>query len=324
MTQKIPKYSELPIIEKTGERHAWDVRGKDDQLGMVNLLTPERVKHAASLVKKGMVFNIEPSRGIPEYTSPTKVRYGLHINRHRTGSNDYVDNWPLHGSWGHLDGLGHFRYREFGYYGGRQDEDLDKGELGIEKWTDHGFVGRGVLIDVAHHFEKISQPLDPSKMLYIGPALIEDIAKEENLRFQPGDILLLRTGWRKWYLGLTPEQKGAFDTSLPGHEEGEIDFAVLDRFQTTAAWICDHQMVAVWADNGAVESHRLHDPELEGRGSNHQRLIALMGIGIGEFFNFEGLSQDCAEDGIYECMIACKPVNIPLATGSPAHAYAIK
>ncbi len=322
---KLPKYDKLPIIEKTGERHAWGVWGKDDQIGMVNLLTAGRVKHAASLVKKGKIINIEPSRGIPEYTSPTKVQYELHITRSRTGRSDYVDHWSLHGGWGHLDGLGHFRYREFGYYGGRQDEDLDnKGMNGIEKWAQHGIVGRGVLIDVAHHFEKLGQPLDPGKRFYIGHRLIETIAKEEKITFQPGDIILLRTGWRKWYLSLTPEEKGAFDTSVPGHEERDIDFAVLDRFQSTAAWLWDHQAVAIWADNGAVESHTLGDPALEGKGSNHQRLIALMGIGIGEFFDFEELSQDCAQDGVYECMVTAKPVNIPGATASQANAYAIK
>src|SRR4051794_6913205 len=53
----LPKYADLPVIEKTGEHHSWNVWGKDDQLGMMNLLTSERVLRAASLVKKGKVFN---------------------------------------------------------------------------------------------------------------------------------------------------------------------------------------------------------------------------------------------------------------------------
>src|SRR5260221_13359236 len=48
----LPKFSELPVFEQTGERYAWDVWGRDDELGMVNLLTPERVRHAVSLVKQ--------------------------------------------------------------------------------------------------------------------------------------------------------------------------------------------------------------------------------------------------------------------------------
>ena len=39
----LPKFSQLPLVGQTGERHTWGVFGKDDQLGTVNLLTPERV-----------------------------------------------------------------------------------------------------------------------------------------------------------------------------------------------------------------------------------------------------------------------------------------
>ena len=51
---------------------------------------------------------------------------------------------------------------------------------------------------------------------------------------------------------------------------------------------------------------------------------ALMGMGSGEFFIFEELAEDCAQDGVYEFMVTAKPVNIPGAVGSPAHAYVIK
>jgi hypothetical protein len=35
-----------------------DVRKKDDQVGLVNLMTPERVVAAAALVRKGAVFSL--------------------------------------------------------------------------------------------------------------------------------------------------------------------------------------------------------------------------------------------------------------------------
>ncbi len=325
--KKLPKFSELPFFEKTGERYAWGVWGKDDEIGMVNLLTPERVKHAASLVKKGNVFNLEPSRGIPDPgRSSQPLEFQHHINISRTGRSDYVDHWPLHGTMGHLDGLRHHRYREYGYYGGRQEEDLDRDvSIGIEKWAQHGLVGRGILIDVAHHFEKLGQPLAPNKRFYIGPKLMEDIAKEEKITFQSGDIMLLRTGFMGWYLSMTPKEREITDRTLPGRENA-LDCPVLDRFQTTAAWLWDHQIVAIWADNGALESNTLEgsDPALEGTGSNHRRMLALFGMGIGERFTFEELSKDCAKDGVYEFMVTAKPVNIPGAVGSPAHAYAIK
>ena len=40
----IPRYAELPVIEKTGERHAWTVFGEGDELGTMNFIGPEQVR----------------------------------------------------------------------------------------------------------------------------------------------------------------------------------------------------------------------------------------------------------------------------------------
>ncbi len=37
---KLPKFSDLPKVGQTEERHTWGVLGPDNQLGSVNLLTP--------------------------------------------------------------------------------------------------------------------------------------------------------------------------------------------------------------------------------------------------------------------------------------------
>lgn len=322
---KLPKFSELPVFEETGEHYAWDVWGRSDEIGMVNLLAPERVQHAASLVRKGRVINVEPSKAIPPPRSPNKLVFEYHLNIGRTARSDYVDHWPFHGGWAHLDGLSHHRYREFGYYGGRQDEDLARThEIGIDKWAQHGLVGRGVLIDVARYLDNHDQTPDPDKRFYIGTQLIEAAAAEQGVAFEPADIILLRTGWYRWYSGLTPAEKQTLDTTEGKTSQRDLDNIVLDRHMTTAEWLWDHQIVAVWADNGALESHSLGDPAEEGVGSNHRRMLVLMGIGIGEFFTFEELSEDCAQDGVYEFMVTAKPVNFPGAVGSSANAYVIK
>ena len=43
---RLPPYDELPEIPGTGERHAWEVFGPNDNLDTVNLLTAERVRAA--------------------------------------------------------------------------------------------------------------------------------------------------------------------------------------------------------------------------------------------------------------------------------------
>ena len=62
---KFPKFLDLPKVGQTEERHTWEVFGPDNQLGSVNLLTPERVKHAATLVRTGQVFNLSLPLNFP-------------------------------------------------------------------------------------------------------------------------------------------------------------------------------------------------------------------------------------------------------------------
>ena len=54
-TGRLPTYDELPHF-KNYKGCAWEVWGKDDQLGTVNLLTPEVVKEAAKEIKCVLCF----------------------------------------------------------------------------------------------------------------------------------------------------------------------------------------------------------------------------------------------------------------------------
>ena len=49
---ELPSYAELPPAPRGG-RSAWGLFGEGDNLGLVNLMTPERVAAAARLVRRG-------------------------------------------------------------------------------------------------------------------------------------------------------------------------------------------------------------------------------------------------------------------------------
>ena len=51
----LPDFDDLPVLGELGLRHAWGVFGEEDDLGTVNLLTPERVAAGAALVRTGEV-----------------------------------------------------------------------------------------------------------------------------------------------------------------------------------------------------------------------------------------------------------------------------
>ena len=56
----------------------------------------------------------------------------------------------------------------------------------------------------------------------------------------------------------------------------------------------------------------------------HPTLIALLGLCIGELWDLEALAADCAADGVWACMVTCKPLNLTGGVGSPANAMAIR
>src|SRR5262245_19214231 len=225
----LPTYSQLPAFEKTGERYAWGVFGAEDQLGTINLLTPERVAAAARLVRAGRMINLSLPLDFPTtlYHGETRSGYKHRMTTNRGGRDNLLDNFAMQGS-SQWDGLRHVRYREYGYYGGLQDEDVDNdGRLGIESWAQHGIIGRGVLIDAVRYFEAQGHPLDPNVKSGIGGSDIDAIAASQGVALQEGDILLLRTGWLRWHQGLSDEAKEALRGRLNPGEDG-LDMPGLD------------------------------------------------------------------------------------------------
>jgi hypothetical protein len=94
----------------------------------------------------------------------------------------------------------------------------------------------------------------------------------------------------------------------------------LDATQATAAWLWDHRVAAIAADNPAVEVL----PVKPSTGFQHRRLIALQGMPLGELWDLDELGNEYATDGVYEFMPVSVPLYIPGGVGSPANAYAIR
>jgi hypothetical protein len=49
-----PQFDDLPLAQGDPKASAWGLYGKEDELGTLNLLTPEVVQQAAAEVKKGI------------------------------------------------------------------------------------------------------------------------------------------------------------------------------------------------------------------------------------------------------------------------------
>jgi kynurenine formamidase len=94
-----------------------------------------------------------------------------------------------------------------------------------------------------------------------------------------------------------------------------------------AEWLWDHGVAAVAVDNPGVEPFPLTAALPPGGGiddSLHARVLALLGIPLGEFFDFDALADDCARHASHEFCFTSAPLRIPGGIGSPPNALAIR
>lgn len=314
----LPLFAELPELSDTGERSSWGVFGEDDELGTLQFATAQTIAAAADEIRSGRVICLSLPLDMPSpQLLPSRKEFSHHVSRHRGGSDDWLDAFYLQRS-SQWDGLAHVRFREFGYYGGRDEEALDRGELGIDRMARRGLMGRAVLADVAGLLHKRGIPLDPRQRHLIGPALLEETLVTQGTALRPGDFLLIRTGWMSWYLSLDEPARKELDGALrPG--EGGLRCPGLDPGRATAEWLWNHRISAVAADNPGVEAMPVHRDE----GFLHRRMIALLGMPFGELFALDELAAHCAELGRWSFFLSSSPLNLPAGVGSPNNAHAL-
>jgi kynurenine formamidase len=316
----LPRYDELPIRPGLPAGSSWGLWGDDDEVGTINLLTPERIQRALALPSRGAVFPLnwaleEPSppfygRGALEHT----------IDRPFTPClDDSLDNFFTQSS-SQWDALCHIGHPEHGFYNGRTDAELT-GEpgtrLGIEHWARRGIVGRGVLLDVARHFEQTGRGFDGGTTVEFSWRDLEEVREAQGVEFETGDILVLRTGWMSWYLETSDQtrldlaQDSLTRLKSPGLTGGE----------DMVEWLWNQHFSAVAADNPALEAwpHALEVDQYI-----HFRLLPLLGLALGEMWFVEDLAADCAADGVYEFLLTSAPLNLRGGVGSPPNALALK
>jgi kynurenine formamidase len=325
---RIPRYDELASATPPGS--SWDVFGRSDQLGTINFLTPDRVAAAARLVRSGRRFGLDhPITAFEPYPTGTRRALEHHVfSNNEWHRDDWADSFYLQSS-SQIDALRHIGHPEHGFYNGLSSagNGPESTRLGVHNWAASGIAGRGVLLDVPRYFEALGTPYDASSTVAIDARMLDDIAAHQNVSWHGGEILLLRTAWAEQYLAKTPEQR--LETPWrrsPG----------LAQREEVLRWLWDHEIALVAADNLAVEA----DPVLESdfrtpgekppekgvdhSGMLHRPLIALLGMALGELWKLDELAADCADDGVYEFFVTCKPLNLIGGVGSPPNAMAVK
>jgi hypothetical protein len=317
---KVPKYKELANRDVNGglpKFETWQYF-PDTSLGRLTLLTPERVLRAKELVKTGEVVNLDWTTDKPYggcfargtvlheiHHFPMK-EYGVVIDDTLHFNSQCGSQW---------DGLWHFADQHTGFfYGGKRVEDIvipaHERSGGMSSWADHGIVGRAVLLDIYRWSKMNGKPYDPFTSHDI---TVEDLlacAEEENVSFEPGDILVIRSGY-------TVHHNQCNATDLENMRENRT-FAGVEQSEDMEEFLHDNLFAAVAGDAPSFESMPPKKDYFL-----HERLLACWGVPIGEFWDLETLSEVCVREKRWQFMLTSKVLNVPGGIASTPNAMAI-
>jgi kynurenine formamidase len=322
---RLPSYDELPVRAGAPPGSSWGLWGDDDALGCLNLLTDEVVRRGLAAARRGTVFSLDLA--LDHFDPPLAGRSPLvhHVTwiEGEIGHDEELSGWNTQGStqW---DGFRHIRHLRHGFYNGVADEDH-----GVHHWAGKGLVGRAVLADVGRYRVAQGRPLDMAATDPIEPEDVTGALKAQGSTVEPGDILLLRTGWLEWYQELGPAERAplALRYRSPGLRAGVPTVRLLWDLHI-AAIAADNPALEAWPPAGlATPEQRAalrDDPMVAMDLALHFALLPLLGLPIGELWDLARLAEDCAADGRYEALLTSAPLRLVGGVASPANALAVK
>ena len=332
----------------------WGDWGDDDELGRINLVTPEKVLQGVREVEAGLSFCLSLPLDFPGGTALNQRRYPPRLaptedldgnpatfyNVHQKdipkyGSPRHVDVWAdddvtlslqYSTQWDSLahagaefdaDGDG---VEEAVYYNGyragvdlvgpQEDAAGDGGRhlcfarhLGLEHMAFHGVQGRGVLVDVANHLGHDFRGVNRQ--------MLEEIMAADKVVVEPGDMLLLHTGFATEILAMhrDPDPVRIFQmcTYLDARDESLLE------------WITESQISALVADNYAVEGllGKDRDPSRHSFLPIHHLCLFRLGVPLGELWYLHELAQWLRAHDRSRFLLTAPPLRLPGIVGSP-------
>ncbi|HEX4327302.1 MAG TPA: cyclase family protein [Burkholderiales bacterium] len=331
----------------------WGDFGADDQLGRLNLLTPERVRRAALEIREGRTFCLSIPLDYPggnqlnvrrfaPALKPTfrdgKPFVNFPIERLDARNTDIIsddavlmflqystqiDSFAHVGAWFDADGDG---VDEKVYYNGyRGDIDicgpkrydaLDAG--GAEH--DCGEHGGARELGIEHFAVQGMQGRGVMVNLraHCGDARV-GVGYEQLMRILEADKVEVEEGdILLFYTGFSDLIMGM--NKQPDMQVLDHACACLDgRDEKLLQWITDSGTAAIFADNYAVEQYPARP--MEGRRPAlplHQHCLFKLGVPLGEIFWLKELADWLRANQRYRCFLTAPPLRLPGAVGSPA------
>ena len=280
--------------------------GAGDERGSGNhMKNPETVMRGVRLIKTGEVIELAHVLGPQMAFFGTRIfnmhtkRTFMNTGRNTRGSNEEVVTSEIGQVGTQFDGFAHQTHGDSLYNCFKVSEVATRGgftKLGVEKVGT--IFARGVLIDVAglKGVEMLGDTYE------ITVADLQQALAKQNLTLQPGDAVIINTGWGRLY----GKDNARFVKSTPG-----VGVAA-------AEWLAKQDPVLVGSDNWPVEVAPNPDKDLSL--PVHQIFLVVNGIHILENLKLDEL----VARRIYEFAFVMQPLKIQGATGSTVAPSAIR
>ena len=321
----------------------WGEWGENDQLGRMNMVTPEKRLEAVTEVKEGLCFCLSMPLDLPGGNSvnPKRLPPKLGPVFHPPGSDSYYYNmdWSLYqdgnmdvssdecftmhsqystqwDSFAHVGSLfdadGDGKPERVYYNGFKPGEDIKGPEdrdgmgarkLGVENMAVTGMQGRGVMVDLYRHFG--------DERVSVNYEMLNNIFQKDGIKVEEGDFCLFHTGWDDMILSMGGEPDAA-----KLHASG----AVLDGYdERLLKWVTDSGVVALISDNMAVESSSGYGNTQGGcsRLPLHRHCLFRLGVHLGEIWYLSELASALHDRGRSRFLLTAPPLRLPGAVGSP-------
>jgi kynurenine formamidase len=267
------------------------------------------VSELLDLIRRHTVYDLAQSyfAGMPHFPTHPPYLFGL-TRKHgdivlEGNVSSSADAIAFGGHVGtHIDALCHFSC-DGKLHGGIQASSVESdnggfSELGVD--TIEPILRRGVLLDIASEMKVDTLPADFS----ITPHHMEKALHSAKTSIEPGDVVLLRTGWARFFptaARYLTGGDGGHAVTGPGPE------------LEAARWLSERGVFAAGSDTIAFEKVPTASMPV------HKHLLVESGIYIIEALNLE----DLARNRIFEFVFVAAPLKIRGGTGSPIRALAL-
>lgn len=177
--------------------------------------------------------------------------------------------------------------------------------LGVEHLAVKGMQGRGVLVDLERAYGTDFRDIGYDELMRA--------MERSGASVEPGDMLLLRTGFAELVLSMQRQP----DAHRLHHSCAALDGGDEKLLQ----WITDSGIAALIADNYAVERHPPRRVPEDGAPYPvlplHEHCLFKLGLPLGELWYLKELADHLHALGRTRFLLTAPPLRLPGAVGSP-------